>query len=172
MNIIKKIILAGVFAIAAPIAAVAATINGTIDIVGVVSNNGMFIADGGVEFDGDGLASVSTGDFDGIMFGEAVTLTDIAFAAPGTVWSVGGFTFTATSFSDITNNSFHAVGTIIGGLFEETAGFLDFTSQGGNARASFSSTTVAAVPVPAGILLMGTALAGFGVMRRKSKKAA
>ena len=27
------------------------------------------------------------------------------------------------------------------------------------------------VPVPAGILLMGTALAGFGVMRRKAKKA-
>lgn len=28
------------------------------------------------------------------------------------------------------------------------------------------------VPVPAGILLMGTALAGFGVMRRKAKKVA
>ena len=32
--------------------------------------------------------------------------------------------------------------------------------------------TTAPVPVPAGILLMGTALAGFGVMRRKAKKAA
>lgn len=31
---------------------------------------------------------------------------------------------------------------------------------------------IQAVPVPAGVLLMGTALAGFGVMRRKKKKAA
>lgn len=30
---------------------------------------------------------------------------------------------------------------------------------------------VSEVPVPAGVLLMGTALAGFGVMRRKAKKA-
>ena len=27
------------------------------------------------------------------------------------------------------------------------------------------------VPVPAGVLLMGTALAGFGVMRRRKKRA-
>lgn len=35
-----------------------------------------------------------------------------------------------------------------------------------------SSELVPAVPLPAGILLMGTAMAGFGVMRRKAKKVA
>lgn len=34
------------------------------------------------------------------------------------------------------------------------------------------SAELAPIPVPAGILLMGTALAGFGVIRRKARKAA
>ena len=49
-----------------------------------------------------------------------------------------------------------------------------FSTENTDARAldlEISSITTA-IPLPAGVLLMGTALAGFGVMRRRQKKAA
>ena len=173
MNIMKKVALAAVITMAAPVAAVAATISGSIDIAGSVTNNGSFLTDGGVTFNGNGSTQLATEDFSSVPAPalEDVTLTDIMFASPGTVWSVGGFTFTATSFSNETNTSFSAKGIISNASFSDTDGLLVFTTQGSNATASFSSTTTA-VPIPAGILLMGTALAGFGVVRRKAKKAA
>mmetsp|Transcript_8748 Transcript_8748/g.19436 ORF Transcript_8748/g.19436 Transcript_8748/m.19436 type:complete len:154 (+) Transcript_8748:134-595(+) len=152
----------------------AAMIGGSIDIAGSVTNNGSFVTDGGVTFNGNGSTQLATGDFASVpapALGD-VTLTDIAFATPGTIWEVGGFTFTATGFFGIDQDTFHATGDISKAGFDDTAGLLVFTTQGINAIASFSTTTTT-VPLPAGVLLMGTALAGFGVMRRrKDKKAA
>lgn len=48
---------------------------------------------------------------------------------------------------------------------------IDFSQSGGTGPTEFG-VTISSVPVPAGVLLMGTALAGFGVMRRKAKRAA
>ena len=168
----KKVALAAAFVMAAPVAAVAASIVGSIDIAGSVTNNGTFVGDGGVTFNGNGSTQLATGDFSSVPAPalEDVTLTDITFAAPGDIWSVGGFTFTADSFSNVGNTSFTAMGIISSASFSDTEGLLVFTTQGANATASFSSTTTA-VPLPAGILLMGTALAGFGVMRRRKKAA-
>ena len=158
----------------------AATINGQIDISGTVNLGGAsdFSAGGNADLEGPSFVLIATGSFNGLV-GDAVTLTDISFAAPGDIWEVGGFTFTALSFSDIVGGtvgplfSFNAVGEITGNGFDPTPGSLTFTTQQNNPNnvtVSFSSTTNA-VPLPAGVLLMGTALAGFGVMRRRRKAA-
>ena len=100
---LKKILLAGAFALAAPVGAMAAMIGGSIDIAGSVTNNGSFVTDGGVTFNGNGSTQLATGDFASVpapALGD-VTLTDIAFATPGPIWEVGGFTFTATGFFGI-----------------------------------------------------------------------
>lgn len=158
----------------------AATINGQIDINGTVNLGGAsdFSAAGNADLNDPGIVLFSTGDFSGLNL-TPVTLTDISFAAPGVIWDVGGFTFTASSFSNIVGGtvgplfSFNALGTITGVGFDPTPGSLTFTSQQNQPNqvtVSFSSTT-SAVPLPAGVLLMGTALAGFGVMRRRRKAA-
>jgi hypothetical protein len=98
-------------------------------------------------------------------------LEDISFAAPGTIWSVGGFSFLAESFTDFLDTgvkAFTALGTISGNGFDDTPGVLTFSAQSGGATVSFSSTTTPApIPVPAaGFLLIG-ALGVLGAMRRR-----
>lgn len=174
----KALIAAGLLAVAMPISASAATlIQGVINITGGVNVAGSdFSIGGNVDLISPGVVSPipgPTGDFAAFVSGgDAVTLTDIDFTAPGTIWEVGGFTFTALSFGDITNapNGFHAFGQVTGNGFDATNGVLQFTTQAGTGVVSFSTTT-STVPLPAGVLLMGTALAGFGVMRRRKKAA-
>lgn len=178
MNIVKKIILAGVFVVATPVVAMAATISGTININGAVNlDNSDFSETGNADLSFQGVVGfpVPTGDFgDYVSLLDLVDLTDIDFTSPDEIWDVGGFTFTATafhSFVDLPNaKGFSAEGVISGNGFDDTLGSLSFTAQGNTVEVSFSTTTTA-VPVPAGILLMGTALAGFGVMRRRKQAA-
>ena len=106
-----------------------------------------------------------------------VSLTDITIASPGEIWSVGGFTFTAESYTPPALNGqggkdFTAHGILSSAGFEDTKGTFEFSSNSTELLASFSASNIATpVPVPAGILLMGTALAGFGVMRRRKQRA-
>ncbi len=181
---LKKILkptIAAAFLVLAPLAASAATISGQISIAGSVNLAGsdFTIGDAGVidvDLNDPGFVVVATGDFSGIPInpdaGSAVALTDIDFDIAGIIWSVGGFTFTATSFSNIDSveGEFDAYGVVSHTGFDDTAGTLEFTTQGpSGTTVSFSATTV--VPVPAaGFLLLG-ALGGLGLMRRRRKAA-
>ena len=175
----KKILLTAVFLTAAPIAAVAATISGQIDIVGSVNlPNSTFDATGNADLSSTGGVVIATGDFaaHATPFTSTVTLNDIDFTSPGAIWSVGGFTFTASSFADfqdVSTKAFSATGIVSGNGFDDTSGFLTFTAQanGSAVDVSFSSTTTTVVPVPAAGLLLLTALGGVAATRRRRKAA-
>lgn len=180
MNL-KTLLVAGVIAIASPIAAAAATLvpGGTINNLSnapldfnqdfdinttagslnfTIRNDTAFaqvfsVAGGTVQqqsatFDGDTVLAWATGDSDtvaggaGILTGLGPILTVIAAGTSEIL------TLTYTTVTDIEGDI---------GIGKTN---VDFT------------VTATPVPVPAGILLMGTALAGFGVMRRRKKKAA
>ena len=163
-------------------AASAATIEGQIDITGTVNlTNSVFTSTGNVDMSATGLVLVVDGDFAStISYADVASLTDVNFAAPGQIWSVGGFTFTATSFDNIskvtnTNGSgtatFEAFGIITGNSYDPTQGDLIFSTQwtktSKKTKLSFSSTTVAPIPLPAaGFLLVG-ALGGLAGLRRR-----
>ena len=174
---LKMLGLAAAFAVAAPVAALAATISGQIDITGSVNlNTSDFSASGNADLNNPGVVIIATGDFAAFTSpGSLASLTDIDFTAPGAIWAVGGFTFTASAFSDFQDTStkaFTADGVISGNGFEDTDGILTFTSQenGDAVTVSFSSTTTP-VPVPAAGLLLTTALGGLAFARRRRKNA-
>ena len=174
MNI-KTPFAAAAMAVMLPLAASAATVSGQIDI----SGNAVTSATG-VDFTPDfGNCTISTGDFAvlgcDVVGAPTADMTDIVFASPGQVWSIGDFYFVASSYGGPADpTDFDATGLIksVGGNFDDTMATMFFTTQGQDLKLSFSTTTVSAIPLPAGLMLMGTALAGFGVMRRKAKKAA
>ena len=134
-----------------------------------------------------GFANVSgspTGDF-----GAFVNAGDLAsFATPWTfglvvggpqtaLWSVGGFTFDLISSTVDTRTAvdlvIHGTGTITGNGFDATPGTWDFhiSNAGGQNHQSFSFTASTS-GVPDGgsaVALLGIALAGIEVVRRKIK---
>ena len=174
---LKMVGLAAAFAVAAPVAALAATISGQIDISGTVNlDTSDFSATGNADLNNPGTVLIATGDFGSFTApGAAAALNDIDFTAPGAIWAVGGFTFTATAFSDFqdtTTKAFKANGVIAGNGFEKTLGVLTFTSQenGDVVTVSFSSTTTP-VPIPAAGLMLATALGGMAFARRRRKAA-
>lgn len=156
----------------------AAQINGAIDIGGevtVASTNSLDF----VDFVNNGSVIVVAGDLDTFINpGDSVVLTDIDFTTPGEIWSVGGFTFTASSFNNVMANlqggkDFSATGVLAGQGFDPTPGLFQFSSQTSGILASFSSSTSAEaeVPVPATLALVSAGLIVLGAAARRRSKA-
>lgn len=172
---LKTLGLAAAIVVAAPVAAVAATISGQIDITGNINvQNSSFNASGNVDFAPDtGIVTFASGDFDTFVdaFVTIASLFDIDFTKQEAIWSAGGFTFTAVNYSDFEDTDtkhFEAFGKISGNGFDDTNGRLSFTSQVNNPNqvtASFSSTTT--VPVPAAGLMLIAGLGGLVAARRR-----
>ena len=183
----KTLLTAGLLSIA-PVAAFAVPINGIINITGSATTIDLTALAGGaadtvgvdVDFDPEkGSVEGASGVFAPVaQTDDIVDLFDIDFSdAPGDkVWEVdvGGtlFSFEADTYHDFDVSAFGqgflATGLLKAAGFDDTAAVMKFSTQGADANISFSSTTQ--VPLPAGILLMGTALAGFGVMQRRKKR--
>ncbi len=153
----------------------AATINGQIDISGTINlPSSNFSATGNVDFNNPGLLINASGSFSGLSVGSFVALTDIDFTAPGTIWTAGIFSFVASSFSEFQNTTtkaFKAVGLISAAGYDDTFGVMTFSAQKNfpATKVSFSSTAVAPVPLPAGGLLLLSALGGIAAVRRRRK---
>ncbi|MFT6925956.1 MAG: hypothetical protein ACJAZP_001550 [Psychromonas sp.] len=157
-------------------------IEGVINFTGgaTISYNGAGTEVSALDFNGTTRVEsddvLVTGDFDGLENSFSPFTDFTVGATPFTLWSVGGFTFNITSF---TNNEVIDAGLItvgiLGGegtitstnpLLDETAGQWAITSNGASSEVSFSST---AVPAPAGAALLGLGLLGFGFARRNKK---
>lgn len=178
LNSLKKLAAAAVLGVAVLGAAgsvEAAPISGAIDITGTVSNP---TATTGVTFTSLGDVAYVEGDFaDYLAVDDKVSIFSFAFdSLPTTVWMGGGFAFQLlTVVNEAVVNTSGGINFTVRGLlthvdFEDTYGTFSFSSNSTNGvRGSFSSTT--AVPLPAGLLLIGTGVAGLGLMGRRKAKA-
>jgi VPDSG-CTERM motif len=134
-------------------------------------------------FHNAGFTSVTsgTGDFAGIAPGTQAAMAQPWVFNPSTptpgLWSVGGFTFDLLSATVVTQTAktlvIEGTGIVSGNGFDPTAMDWSFTTQsaGGGTRQTFSfSANGAALGVPDGgsaVALLGLALTGIGVLRRK-----
>jgi hypothetical protein len=132
-------------------------------------------------FHNAGFSSVtsSTGDFAGIAPGTQATMGQPWIFNPSTptpgLWSVGGFTFDLLSSTIVTQNASTLViegnGIVSGNGFDPTAMDWSFTTQsaGGRTRTafSFSANGVAVPDGGSAVALLGLALVGIEVLRRK-----
>jgi hypothetical protein len=119
------------------------------------------------------------GDFDTFIN----PLDSATFSAPWVfslpkagLWSVGGFTFNLLSSTVSQGNGFLNVsgtGTISGNGFDGTSGIFNFSTQNpGSGRPPIFSFSAASQGVPDGgsaVALLGLALTGMEVLRRKLK---
>jgi hypothetical protein len=165
----------------------ATAINGTIQLAGSVKfdTHSLATAHRAVTwFDihaNPGFSSVAvgnTGDFSGIAPGTSAAMASWTFSpstpTPG-LWSVGGFTFDLLSSTIVTQNasflSITGTGVVRGNGFQPTAMDWSFTTQsaGGRRHVSFSfSANGTAVPEGgSAVALLGIALTGIEVLRRK-----
>ena len=125
------------------------------------------------------VAPGGTGDFAGIPAGTQATMAQPWIFNPSTptpgLWSVGGFTFDLLSSTVLTRNVSTLVidgsGIVSGNGFDPTSMDWSFTTQsaGGQTRTNFSFSANGVV-VPDGgsaVALLGLALVGIEVLRRK-----
>jgi hypothetical protein len=123
----------------------------------------------------------ATGDFSGLLMNTPATFgAPWVFTTPKLgLWSVGGFTFDLLSATVVTQTAktltVEGTGKVSANGFDPTAMAWSFTTQsaGGITRTSFSfSANNAAVPDGGStVSLLGLALIGIEVLRRKRKAA-
>jgi hypothetical protein len=135
-------------------------------------------------FNNAGHSSVApggTGDFAGIAPGTQVSMPhawvfNLSTPTPG-LWSVGGFTFDLLSATVVTQNatflSISGTGIVSGNGFDPTGMDWSFTTQnsGGKPKTtfSFSANGIAVPDGGSAAALLGIALTGIEVVRRKLK---
>jgi hypothetical protein len=132
-------------------------------------------------FHNAGFSSVTsgTGDFAGIASGTQASMPNVWTFGPSTptpgLWSVGGFTFDLLSSTVVTQTAttlaIEGTGIVSGNGFDPTAMDWSFTTQssGGRTRTTFSfSANGLAVPEGgSAVALLGLALTGLEVLRRR-----
>jgi VPDSG-CTERM motif len=168
----------------------AAQINGDVQFAGEVQldTNSLATATTVVTwfdvFHNAGFSSVTsaTGDFGGIAPGTQASMPNAWIFNPSTptpgLWSVGGFIFDLLSSTIVTqtakNLSIEGSGIVSGNGFDNTAMNWSFTTQsaGGVTRTTFSfSANGLAVPDGgSAVALLGLALTGIEILRRKLKR--
>lgn len=149
---------------------------------------------GGVKFDTTSLATATKvktwtnvkvvsddGDFGGIAVNTPAAMSAPWIFAPSTprpgLWSVGGFTFDLLSSTVVLQNSgfllITGVGIISGNGFDPTDGIWSFSTQAprSNGIFSFSSSSEAVPDGGMTLVLLGAALGGLELMRRKVRTA-
>jgi hypothetical protein len=168
-----------------PPVTLANAINGMISFAGAVQFDTNSLAGAtrvNTWFDSNGNAGFSsvqfgaTGAFGGILAGTQATMAQPWIFNPSTptpgLWSVGGFTFDLLSSTVVTHTAtflnITGIGTISGNGFDPTAGIWNFTSQTpGGPIFSFSASSSAVPDGGSAVALLGLALVGVELLRRK-----
>lgn len=177
----KTVLGAAAFALAMPVSAYAVTFGGDLD-----NQEFANLSIGDVfemEIDGDAVDGASA-DLPFDVYYEFTATEDLYALETNSLNPTNGFLGTMVEWNSSSDGSGTSFGSISGAdliagdtlRVEFAAGetkfliasWTDVARNGSNFDLRVEATPV---PVPAGILLMGTALAGFGVMRRKAKKA-
>jgi hypothetical protein len=122
------------------------------------------------------MAPGSTGHLGGIPAGTQATMAQPWIFNPSTptpgLWSVGGFTFDLLSATVVTQNatflSISGTGIVSGNGFDPTSMEWSFSTQrSGTAMFSFSANGVAVPDGGSAVALLGLALTGIELLRRK-----
>jgi hypothetical protein len=127
-----------------------------------------------------GMSTVfaTTGDFNAIPLLTSATMAqawifNLSTPTPG-LWSVGGFTFdllTATVVTQLSNFlNIEATGIIHGPGFDDTPGTFQLTVTGSGIRFGFAALTQAVPDGGSAVALLGLALIGIEVVRRKLRR--